>query len=153
MGVGQVVRSLAMAHAAGNFNHHVQSRRKDGHVLVTDGIYSVLRHPSYFGFFWWGLGTQMVLGNFVCFALYALVLWRFFAKRIEREFYLVSTSHYVISFLGGFMANILQARNRFLSLSLAMIIFSIDGLHSSVSRGFLEHTRHNHNFVTILACT
>lgn len=94
MGVGQVVRSLAMAHAAGNFNHHVQSRRKDGHVLVTDGIYSVLRHPSYFGFFWWGLGTQMVLGNFVCFALYALVLWRFFAKRIERE------ESFLISFFG-----------------------------------------------------
>lgn len=86
MGVGQIVRSLAMAHAAGNFNHHVQSRWKDGHVLVTDGIYAVFRHPSYFGFFWWGLGTQLVLGNFVCFLLYAVVLWRFFAKRIEREF-------------------------------------------------------------------
>jgi len=23
------------------------------HVLVTSGIYSVLRHPAYFGFFWW----------------------------------------------------------------------------------------------------
>ncbi|KAJ6151401.1 Isoprenylcysteine carboxyl methyltransferase [Penicillium chermesinum] len=60
--VGQIVRTLAMAQAASNFNHHVQSERKEGHVLVTQGVYSVLRHPSYFGFFWWGLGTQLVLG-------------------------------------------------------------------------------------------
>ncbi|CAI7648207.1 unnamed protein product [Penicillium manginii] len=83
--VGQIVRSLAMAHAAANFNHHVQSRHKDGHVLVTSGIYAVLRHPSYFGFFWWGLGTQLVLGNGVCFVLYAVVLWRFFDARIRTE--------------------------------------------------------------------
>lgn len=85
--LGQVVRSLAMVHAGANFNHHVQSQRKDGHVLVTEGVYSVLRHPSYFGFFWWGLGTQLVLGNLVCFFVYAAVLWRFFSTRIKREFF------------------------------------------------------------------
>lgn len=84
--LGQIVRSLAMIHAAANFNHHVQSRRKEDHVLVKDGIYAFLRHPSYFGFFWWGLGTQLVLGNWVCFFVYAGVLWRFFASRIQREF-------------------------------------------------------------------
>ncbi|KAJ5387033.1 hypothetical protein N7509_009574 [Penicillium cosmopolitanum] len=83
--LGQIIRSLAMAHAAANFNHHVQSRHKDGHVLVTSGVYAVLRHPSYFGFFWWGLGTQLVLGNVVCFVLYGVVLWRFFASRIRTE--------------------------------------------------------------------
>ncbi|KAJ5668955.1 hypothetical protein N7462_010025 [Penicillium macrosclerotiorum] len=76
--VGQVVRSLAMAQAAGNFNHHVQSTHQAGHVLVRTGLYGYLRHPSYFGFFWWGLGTQLVLGNVVCFMAYAAVLWRFF---------------------------------------------------------------------------
>lgn len=84
-GVGQVVRTLAMAQAASNFNHHVQSEHRNGHILVKNGLYSVLRHPSYFGFFWWGLGTQMVLGNMVCFVGYALVLWRFFSTRIKRE--------------------------------------------------------------------
>lgn len=84
--VGQIVRTLAMAQAAGNFNHHVQSEHKSGHVLVTQGLYRFLRHPSYFGFFWWGLGTQLVLGNVVCFVGYTLVLWRFFATRIKREF-------------------------------------------------------------------
>ena len=83
--VGQVVRTIAMAQAASNFNHHVQSRHQEGHVLVNTGLYRYLRHPSYFGFFWWGLGTQLVLGNMVCFVGYALVLWKFFSSRIKRK--------------------------------------------------------------------
>ena len=45
----------------------------------------MLRHPSYFGFFWWGIGTQLVCGNTLCLAGYAVVLWRFFSRRIEGE--------------------------------------------------------------------
>ena len=74
-----------MAKAGENFSHIVRDRKKEGHVLVTDGIYSWLRHPSYFGFFWWGLGSQMVLGNRMCLVGYALVLWRFFRLRIRSE--------------------------------------------------------------------
>ena len=88
--LGQTVRTTAMAHAGQNFNHIVQSRRKEGHVLVTEGVYAYLRHPSYFGFFWWGIGTQMVLGNAACLVGYAVVLWRFFRRRIERECLLLS---------------------------------------------------------------
>ena len=80
---GQGVRTLAMAQAGTNFNHLVQSKKKHGHVLVTHGIYRWLRHPSYFGFFWWGLGTQVVMGNLICLVGYAVVLWRFFSLRIE----------------------------------------------------------------------
>ncbi|PYH32398.1 protein-S-isoprenylcysteine carboxyl O-methyltransferase [Aspergillus neoniger CBS 115656] len=85
MVLGQTIRSVAMAQAGSNFNHTVQVTRREGHVLVTGGVYSILRHPSYFGFFWWGLGTQLVLGNGVCFLAYAVVLWRFFSGRIWRE--------------------------------------------------------------------
>jgi protein-S-isoprenylcysteine O-methyltransferase len=81
--VGQVVRSVAMSTAGTNFNHRVQHKRAEGHELVTNGVYGYLRHPSYFGFFWWGVGTQMVLGNSVCFVIYAGILWRFFSKRIR----------------------------------------------------------------------
>ncbi|KAJ5103005.1 Prenyl cysteine carboxyl methyltransferase Ste14, partial [Penicillium argentinense] len=94
-GVGQLVRTLAMAQAASNFNHHVQSTRRDGHVLVKSGVYAYLRHPSYFGFFWWGLGTQLVLGNVVCFFGYTFVLWRFFSTRIKSE------EQFLISFFGA----------------------------------------------------
>ncbi|KAL8944644.1 MAG: hypothetical protein Q9216_000341 [Gyalolechia sp. 2 TL-2023] len=83
--VGQGIRTLAMVHAATNFNHLIQFRKKEGHVLVTDGIYRWLRHPSYFGFFWWGLGTQIIMGNQACLIGYALVLWKFFKLRIESK--------------------------------------------------------------------
>lgn len=82
---GQVIRTTAMISAGTNFNHRVQVRKRDGHELVTSGVYSLLRHPSYFGFFSWGLGTQIVSGNSICLAGYALVLWRFFKDRIESE--------------------------------------------------------------------
>lgn len=81
--VGQGVRSIAMVQAGTNFNHIVQHRKTNEHQLVTSGAYYYLRHPSYFGFFWWGLGTQLVLGNVVCFLGYAVVLWMFFSRRIS----------------------------------------------------------------------
>ncbi|KAF1927302.1 protein-S-isoprenylcysteine O-methyltransferase [Didymella exigua CBS 183.55] len=83
--VGQVVRSTAMAQAGTNFNHQVQSKKNDGHELVTRGLYAYFRHPSYFGFFWWGIGTQLMVGNTVCTLGYACVLWYFFMKRITHE--------------------------------------------------------------------
>jgi protein-S-isoprenylcysteine O-methyltransferase len=93
--VGQTVRSVAMVQAGRSFNHMVQQRRNSGHVLVTEGIYGWLRHPSYFGFFWWALGTQVVMGNLVSFVGYAVVLWRFFSGRIRHE------EEYLVRFFGG----------------------------------------------------
>ena len=86
--IGQITRSTAMAHASTNFNHTVQTHKNSGHALVTTGVYSHLRHPSYFGFFWWGLGTQLVLGNAICFVAYAIILWGFFRSRIKSESWL-----------------------------------------------------------------
>lgn len=84
--VGQVIRSIAMAQAGTSFTHTIQRHRREEHRLIKDGIYSIFRHPSYFGFFWWGLGTQLVLGNTVCFLGYAVVLWEFFSSRIRSKF-------------------------------------------------------------------
>ncbi len=83
--IGQTVRSVAMIQAGPSFNHIVQQRQSAVHVLVTTGIYGRLRHPSYFGFFWWALGTQLVLGNALSFCAYAAVLWHFFSSRIRHE--------------------------------------------------------------------
>lgn len=81
----QMVRSLAMATAGTNFNHTPVKTRKADHVLVTEGVYAWVRHPSYFGFFWWALGTQVLVGNKVCLVGYAVVLWTFFYRRIVGE--------------------------------------------------------------------
>ena len=75
-----------MVTATTNFHHHVQKKQRQGHELVTHGIYAWLRHPSYFGFFWWAVGTQLVLGNVFCFFIYVFVLWRFFFRRIKGKF-------------------------------------------------------------------
>lgn len=113
--VGQIVRSVAMAQAGTNFNHVVQQNKKAEHQLVTSGLYGYLRHPSYFGFFWWGLGTQVVLGNAVCFCAYALVLWKFFSSRIRGN-----CSQRTMSYL----ADNPREKRSFWSSSLAMSISS-----------------------------
>ncbi|PHH71378.1 hypothetical protein CDD82_6544 [Ophiocordyceps australis] len=83
--LGQAVRSAAMLHAGTSFNHQIQTRKSVSHCLVTSGIYSRLRHPSYFGFFYWSLGTQLAMGNVFCFFAYTIVLWSFFHSRIRVE--------------------------------------------------------------------
>lgn len=84
--VGQTVRSIAMKQAGTNFNHIVATEHKKAHVLVTRGLYGYLRHPSYFGFFWWAVGTQLLVGNKFCFFGYAVALWNFFYTRTEGKF-------------------------------------------------------------------
>ena len=56
---GESMRKLAMITAGSNFNHIIQSRREEGHVLVTHGVYALCRHPSYVGWFYWSIGTQV----------------------------------------------------------------------------------------------
>ncbi|PPQ77682.1 hypothetical protein CVT25_011117 [Psilocybe cyanescens] len=110
--LGQVLRSSAMIHASTNFSHTVASRKRDTHRLVTDGVYrfviakppffpivvliilSWFRHPSYAGFFYWALGTQLVVQNPFTFTLFSILLWRFFYYRTRDE------EKYLVKFFG-----------------------------------------------------
>lgn len=85
IGVGQPIRTLAMMEAGRSFNHIVQHKKQDDHALITTGVYHYIRHPSYAGYFWWALGTQLMLGNVFCFFIYAAILWKFFSVRIQKE--------------------------------------------------------------------
>lgn len=82
---GEFLRKLAMLSAGKNFNHLVQSEKAKDHVLVTTGIYSWFRHPSYVGWFYWAVGTQLILVNPLCIPAYAAVSWMFFKSRIYIE--------------------------------------------------------------------
>jgi len=53
--------------------------------LVTHGIYGIMRHPSYVGWFWWSIGTQIILSNPFCVIFYAIISWKFFNDRIYVE--------------------------------------------------------------------
>lgn len=90
---GQIVRHLAMRQCGENFSHFIIDERTESHQLVTHGIYSFLRHPAYFGWFYWSVGTQLLLVNPICTVAYAVTSWYFFQTRIPyeegllREFY------------------------------------------------------------------
>lgn len=101
--VGQTIRSLAMATAGRSFSHMLQTEKKTDHELIQDGVYQWARHPSYFGFFWWALGTQMILLNPISFLLFTAILWNFFRQRIKME------EEYLIKFFGD---DYIKFRNR-----------------------------------------
>ncbi|XP_077314432.1 protein-S-isoprenylcysteine O-methyltransferase [Lithobates pipiens] len=84
---GESLRKSAMLTAGSNFNHIVQNEKSETHTLVTSGVYSWFRHPSYVGWFYWSIGTQVLLCNPVCLIGYTLASWRFFRERVEEEEY------------------------------------------------------------------
>jgi protein-S-isoprenylcysteine O-methyltransferase len=83
--LSQIVRTWSMKTCGESFNHYIQVQKKDNHVLVTTGIYQWLRHPSYFGFYYWSVGTQVVLQNPISLILFVLAGWTFFSRRIPYE--------------------------------------------------------------------
>lgn len=85
VGGGELLRKLAMVQARHNFTHTVMYRKRVEHSLVTSGVYGWFRHPSYVGWFYWSVGTQVLLCNPVCCVGYALASWRFFADRTYNE--------------------------------------------------------------------
>lgn len=87
---GQAIRTISMYTAGSNFSHIVEESARDDHVLVTDGIYAISRHPSYFGWFWWTIFMQVLLGNPITTVAFAAVAWMFFNDRIpDEETYLI----------------------------------------------------------------
>ena len=83
--VGEALRKMSMVTAGSNFTHLVQYRKRSSHKLVTSGVYSLFRHPSYVGWFVWSVGTQVLLCNPVCLLGYTAASWVFFSDRIYDE--------------------------------------------------------------------
>eukprot|EP00760_Papus_ankaliazontas_P035003 PhM_4_TR7581/c0_g1_i1/m.30703/K00587/ICMT, STE14; protein-S-isoprenylcysteine O-methyltransferase len=79
------IRVVSMIQAASNFNFMIETEKREEHQLVTTGLYRVLRHPSYFGWFWYAVFSQVIVMNPICLVLYTVVTWRFFKNRIEFE--------------------------------------------------------------------
>jgi protein-S-isoprenylcysteine O-methyltransferase len=82
---GQMLRSLAMYQAGPSFTHLVESEKKPRHILIKWGVYKYLRHPGYFGWFYWSVGTQLLLGNPLCVIAYVLAAQSFFRERVPDE--------------------------------------------------------------------
>lgn len=82
---GEVLRKVAMFTAARNFSHVVQHVRTTEHHLVRHGVYGWFRHPAYVGWFYWSIGTQLLLLNPICSIVYPLAAYAFFRDRIDGE--------------------------------------------------------------------
>ncbi|ORX46683.1 ICMT-domain-containing protein [Piromyces finnis] len=82
---GQYTRTAGMFTCKSNFSHVIEEEKRPQHVLVKNGIYKYLRHPAYTGFFYWGIGTQLLLMNPISVIGYAVVLHKFFKDRITYE--------------------------------------------------------------------
>uniref|UniRef100_M4C2J2 Protein-S-isoprenylcysteine O-methyltransferase n=1 Tax=Hyaloperonospora arabidopsidis (strain Emoy2) TaxID=559515 RepID=M4C2J2_HYAAE len=83
--IGQFFRMAAMSTAANNFSHRIEYFKRKEHELVTNGVYRFIRHPSYLGWFWWIVGSQILLANPICAVGYTVVAWSFFHDRIPYE--------------------------------------------------------------------
>merc|ERR1712176_1529676 len=92
MSLGLFIRAWAMVAAGKNFHHIVQEHNPGAdHELITGSIYSCCRHPSYAGFYWWSVGSQIVLVNPVSVFLFMLANHMFFSGRIpHEEYYLIN---------------------------------------------------------------
>lgn len=82
---GWAIRSSALFTAQANFTHCMRDTKDPRHELVTHGIYSVVRHPGYAGWFLWAVSTQIILHNVLCMVAYAAVSFAFFVDRIREE--------------------------------------------------------------------
>lgn len=83
--VGEIIRKTSIITAGRSFTHLIKTNHEEHHRLVTHGVYRLMRHPSYCGFLIWSVGTQVMLCNPVSTAVFAVVVWRFFARRIPYE--------------------------------------------------------------------
>ena len=83
MATGHIFRLGVFISAKSNFHNKVQFFKTENHTLVTSGIYKFSRHPSYFGFFMFVVGSQIILGNMICMVWHAIVLWNFFYELIQ----------------------------------------------------------------------
>eukprot|EP00250_Pteridium_aquilinum_P027112 c3422_g1_i1 orf=113-760(+) len=85
--LGETIRKSAILTAKHNFTHDIKMYHREDHELVSHGVYRLVRHPSYLGFFVWSIGTQVLLVNPICTVAYAIVTWHYFAQRIQFEEY------------------------------------------------------------------
>nr|GEW99376.1 protein-S-isoprenylcysteine O-methyltransferase B-like isoform X1 [Tanacetum cinerariifolium] len=84
---GEIIRKFAIITAGRAFTHLIQRHHEEHHNLVTHGVYNIVRHPGYTGFFIWSVGTQVMLCNPLSTIAFTLVVWNFFHRRIPYEEY------------------------------------------------------------------
>ena len=81
--LGEGLRVAAFFTAKNNFTHLVRYKKNPKHQLITHGVYSIFRHPSYTGYFYFCVFSQIFLANWISAIGFFIVLSKFFNERIE----------------------------------------------------------------------
>jgi len=76
---------LHRSHAALGTNWSITLEVREGHQLVTHGIYRRVRHPMYLALLLYSTGQALVLPNWVAGPSYLVAIALLFALRVRRE--------------------------------------------------------------------
>jgi protein-S-isoprenylcysteine O-methyltransferase Ste14 len=76
---------FARSHADLGTNWSITLEVREGHRLVTDGVYRTLRHPMYAALLLYALGQALVVPNWVAGPSYAVAMALLFALRLGPE--------------------------------------------------------------------
>ena len=79
---GLLLRFAAEVKLGTEFTYVIREEKVPTHELVTNGIYSVLMHPSYTGWFYYCVGREILLMNPVNFLVTAISSWLVIYYRI-----------------------------------------------------------------------
>ena len=83
--IGQIFRIGGIYTMKRNFTHKISYEKKKEHKLVKNGVFALTRHPSYFGFYLWSIGIEIMCCNPICFIGFTFILFYFFKNRILLE--------------------------------------------------------------------
>lgn len=82
---GSCIRLISMLQLKTLFSYHIRNSISNDEKLHTSGLYSIMRHPSYCGFWCISIGIQLMLRNVVCTLVAFVVLRKYFKNRIRWE--------------------------------------------------------------------
>jgi protein-S-isoprenylcysteine O-methyltransferase len=87
MFIAEIIRKTAILTSKVSFTHNIATQPTPQHKLITTGIYSIFRHPSYLGWLLWVSGGQILLANPISFTLHTIITYIFLNYRIGFEEY------------------------------------------------------------------
>lgn len=81
--IGLLIAIMARSTLAGNWSKDIEL--KQGHELVTTGLYSYVRHPIYTGVLLMGIGSVLFVGTIGVLLLFLWMLFYFWYKLTQEE--------------------------------------------------------------------
>lgn len=101
---GFILRAAAEIQMEGNFTHQIRLEKDSSHELITTGIYSICRHPSYTGWFYFLVGRELLLLNPISTIFSFISTWLFMFIRISYDVHAAIICRYEEKYLVSFFS-------------------------------------------------